>query len=79
MDNVNKTCKILIKLIQTDIQRLNIIRLEQLKEVHKMKNEDITVQNNDLIWDNQNYLMVSNPNAYFIQIPNELVGVILGS
>lgn len=78
-DQVNRTCRILIKFIKTDIQTLNIIRLEQLREVHKMKNEDHGMLKNDLIWDNQNYLFVPNPNAYFIEIPDESIGTILGT
>lgn len=76
---VNRTCKILIKLLKTDIQILNIIRLEQLKEVHKIKNEDNNITKTDLIWDNQNYLMVSNANAYVINIPNKYITDLLGT
>ncbi len=44
-----------------------------------MKNEDHGMLKNDLIWDNQNYLLVPNPNAYFIEVPNESVSLILGT
>lgn len=43
-----------------------------------MKNEDHGMLKNDLIWDNQNYLLVPNPNAYVLEIPNKCVGLILG-
>ncbi len=43
-----------------------------------MKNEDHGMLKNDLIWDNQNYLLVPNPNAFVLEIPNESVGLILG-
>ena len=43
-----------------------------------MKNEDHGMLKNDLIWDNQNYLLVPNPNAFVLEIPNESVGIILG-
>ena len=33
----------------------------------------------DNLWDNSNYLGVSNPNSYIINIPNEYVPIILGT
>lgn len=43
-----------------------------------MKNDQFGGKLDDKIWDNFNYLRVSNPNAYMVKVPNECVSVVLG-
>ena len=43
-----------------------------------MKNDQFGGKIEEKIWDNFNYLKVSNPNAYMLKIPNNCVSELLG-
>ena len=65
------------KILQADEQTRNVIRQEQLKLVAQLKNKELGIAPYQGL-DHMNYYGITNPNAYIVSVPSELISLVVG-